>query len=78
MWITLMALSAQARIIPLWILKNPSKDDRKTPGNGSLHNTQQRLDVSLGYKGELSENSKLDIKAFYHLNRINYEILLQD
>lgn len=53
-------------------LKNPSKDDRKTPGNGSLHNTQQRLDVSLGYKGELSENSKLDIKAFYHLNRINY------
>lgn len=53
-------------------IKNPSKDDRKTPGNGSLHNTQQRLDVSLGYKGELSENSKLDIKAFYHLNRINY------
>ena len=53
-------------------ITNPSKDDRKTPGNGSLHNTQQRLDVSLGYKGELSENSKLDIKAFYHLNRINY------
>lgn len=53
-------------------IKNPSKDDRKTPGNGSLHNTQQRLDVSLGYKGELSENSKLDIKAFYHLNHINY------
>ncbi len=53
-------------------IKNPSKDDRKTPGNGSLHNTQQRLDVSLGYKGELSENSKLDVKAFYHLNRINY------
>lgn len=53
-------------------IKNPSKDDRKSPGNGSLHNTQQRLDVSLGYKGELSENSKLDIKAFYHLNRINY------
>lgn len=53
-------------------ITNPSKDDRKTPGNGSLHNTQQRLDVSLGYKGELSENSKLDIKAFYHLNHINY------
>lgn len=53
-------------------IKNPSKDDRKSPGNGSLHNTQQRLDVSLGYKGELSENSKLDIKAFYHLNHINY------
>lgn len=53
-------------------IKNPSKDDRKTPGNGSLHNTQQRLDVSLGYKGELSQNSKLDIKAFYHLNHINY------
>lgn len=53
-------------------IANPSRDDRKTAGNGSLHNTQQRLDVSAGYKGELSENAKLDIKVFYHLNKINY------
>lgn len=53
-------------------IANPSKDDRKTPGYGSLHNTQDRLDVSLGYEGQMSQNSKLELKAFYHLNRIKY------
>ncbi len=53
-------------------IPNPTKSDRKTAGNGDLHNTQQRLDVSLGYEGQLSENAKLDLKAFYHFNRINY------
>lgn len=53
-------------------IANPSKDDRKRAGNGSLHNTQQRLDVSAGYNGALSDNQKLELKAFYHLNRINY------
>lgn len=53
-------------------IPNPAKSDRKTAGNGDLHNTQQRLDVSLGYEGRLSENAKLDLKAFYHLNHIDY------
>lgn len=53
-------------------ITNPSKDDRKRAGNGDLYNKQQRLDVSAGYKGELSEHSKLDFKVFYHLNRIDY------
>lgn len=51
---------------------NPSRDDRKTAGLGDFHNNQQRLDVSLGYKVKTSENSTFDIKAFYHLNKINY------
>lgn len=37
-----------------------------------MHNTQQRLDVSLGYEGKVSDNSAFNFKAFYHLNRINY------
>lgn len=53
-------------------IANPSKDDRKTPGLGSLHNRQNRLDVSVGYEGQMSEKSKLELKAFYHLNRIDY------
>ena len=50
----------------------PSKADRLTAGNGELNNEQQRLDVSLGYVGQITQNSKLDIKAFYHLNKIDY------
>ncbi|RDU52603.1 TonB-dependent receptor [Helicobacter sp. MIT 00-7814] len=50
----------------------PSKADRLTKGNGELNNEQQRLDVSLGYVGQITQNSKLDIKAFYHLNKIDY------
>ncbi|HCD73528.1 MAG TPA: TonB-dependent receptor [Helicobacter sp.] len=51
---------------------NPSKSDRKSAGNGDLHNKQQRLDVSVGYKSKMSENANFDLKAFYHLNRISY------
>lgn len=53
-------------------IPNPTKSDRKTPGYGDMHNRQNRLDVSLGYEGQLTERAKLDIKAFYHLNRIDY------
>lgn len=53
-------------------IPNPTRSDRKTPGNGDLHNKQQRLDVSLGYEANVSENSKFDLKAFYHLNKIKY------
>ncbi|WP_258865034.1 TonB-dependent receptor [Helicobacter sp. MIT 14-3879] len=53
-------------------IPNPTKADRKTAGNGNLHNTQQRLDISLGYEGHFTSNSTLDLKAFYHLNRIDY------
>lgn len=50
----------------------PSKSDRLSAGNGSLNNEQQRLDVSLGYIGKITQNSKFELKAFYHLNRIDY------
>ncbi|MCX2716290.1 TonB-dependent receptor [Helicobacter sp. MIT 21-1697] len=53
-------------------IPNPTKAHRKLSGDGSLHNTQQRLDMSLGFKSGLSENATFDIKAFYHLNRIKY------
>ncbi|WP_300925330.1 TonB-dependent receptor [Helicobacter japonicus] len=53
-------------------IQNPSKSDRKSAGNGDLHNKQQRLDVSIGYKANVSENANFDLKAFYHLNRISY------
>ncbi|MCX2716291.1 TonB-dependent receptor [Helicobacter sp. MIT 21-1697] len=53
-------------------ISNPTKNDRKRAGNGDFHNTQQRLDVSVGYKSQVSENATFDIKAFYHLNRIKY------
>lgn len=53
-------------------IPSPDKSDRNRSGNGSMRNTQQRLDVSLGYIAKLSEHAKLDIKAFYHLNNIAY------
>lgn len=54
-------------------IANPSKSDRKTKGNGDYHNTQQRLDVSLGYNGKISESATFEAKAFYHLNKIKYK-----
>lgn len=49
-----------------------NKSHRKLKGNGDFYNKQNRLDVSLGYKVNASENSIFDIKAFYHLNKIKY------
>ncbi|MCH5312793.1 MAG: TonB-dependent receptor [Helicobacter sp.] len=53
-------------------IPNPSKSDRKTKGLGDIHNTQTRLDTSVGIDGVLSENNKLELKTFYHLNNIDY------
>ncbi|MGX2984913.1 TonB-dependent receptor [Helicobacter sp. 23-1048] len=54
-------------------IANPSKSDRGTAGTGSMRNSQRRLDVSLAWNMALSENSKFDVRAFYHLNKIKYE-----
>lgn len=54
------------------ITPNPSKNDRDKAGYGSLHNTQHRVDASLGLVAHLSERSKLDVRTFFHLNRIDY------
>ena len=54
------------------ITPNPSRDDRTKAGYGSLHNTQHRVDASLGLVAHLSERSKLDVRTFFHLNRIDY------
>lgn len=51
---------------------NPSKNDRKTPGNGDFHNRQLRFDASLGYQNELSPTANLITKIFYHYNKIDY------
>ena len=51
---------------------NPSKNDRKTPGNGDFHNRQLRFDASLGYQNELSPTANLIVKIFYHYNKIDY------
>lgn len=51
---------------------NPSKNDRKTPGNGDFHNRQLRFDASLGYQNELSPTANLIAKIFYHYNKIDY------
>lgn len=53
-------------------IPNPTKSDRKTTGNGNLHNTQQRLDLILGYKGIFNENNRFYFKTFYHIFRIAY------
>lgn len=54
------------------ITPNPSRDDRTKAGYGSLHNTQHRLDASLGLVANLTQQSKLDVRTFFHLNRIDY------
>ena len=54
-------------------IASPSKSDRGTAGTGSMRNSQRRLDVSLAWNMALSENSKFDVRAFYHLNKIKYE-----
>lgn len=54
------------------ITPNPSRDERTKAGYGSLHNTQHRVDASLGLVAHLSERSKLDVRTFFHLNRIDY------
>lgn len=54
-------------------IANPSKQDRGTAGNGSMNNSQRRLDVSLAWDSALSENSKFSVRAFYHLNKITYD-----
>ncbi len=54
------------------ITPNPSKNDRDKAGYGSLHNTQHRVDASLGLVAHLTENSTLDVRSFFHLNRIDY------
>lgn len=51
---------------------NPSKNDRKAPGNGDFHNRQLRFDASLGYQNELSPTANLIAKIFYHYNKIDY------
>ena len=51
---------------------NPSKNDRKTPGNGDFHNRQLRFDASLGYQNELSPTANLIAKIFYHYNKSDY------
>lgn len=54
------------------ITPNPSRDDRTKAGYGSLHNIQHRLDASLGLVANLTQKSKLDVRTFFHLNRIDY------
>lgn len=54
------------------ITPNPSRDERTKAGYGSLHNTQHRLDASLGLVANLTQQSKLDVRTFFHLNRIDY------
>lgn len=54
-------------------IANPTKSDRGTAGNGLMNNSQRRLDVSLAWNTNLSENSKFDLRAFYHLNKITYD-----
>lgn len=53
-------------------IANPKRSDRSTSGLGSTLYSQQRFDLSLGYRGELAQDHTLDLKLFYHLNRINY------
>lgn len=53
--------------------EEPSKDERKSAGNGEFHNTQNRFTANLGYESELSERFKWNLRAFYHYNHLKYK-----
>ncbi len=65
-----LTLAPQIRAIPSF---EPTKDDRKTAGQGEIEASQSRFAGSLGYEGEFNQKLKINITGFYAFDKRKYD-----